>query len=127
MMGIQIIKTESGEDLVVLPRSEYDALIAAYEEALEDAADVAAFDEAMANFDPADVLPAEVSHYITSGDSRVRAFRKWRGMSEDELAEKAGLSTEALLSLEDRSTMLTDTTAAKLRLALQLRDTWLDP
>lgn len=44
----QIIKTESGAELVAPSRADYDALIEKLEEAAEDAADVAAYDAAKA-------------------------------------------------------------------------------
>ncbi|HEY8008669.1 MAG TPA: hypothetical protein VIE66_18190 [Methylocella sp.] len=57
----QIIKTPSGEELVVLSRAEFDALAAA--EAGEDANDAAIYDERMADLAAgrASVLPEQIS------------------------------------------------------------------
>src|SRR5579863_5423303 len=45
----QMIKTPSGEELVVLPRVDYDRLLTLAAEAEEDLADVSAYDAAMAD------------------------------------------------------------------------------
>lgn len=126
-MGIQIIKTPTGEDMVVLPKSEYDALVSVAEEAAEDAADAAAFDEAMHGFSPADILPVAVSAFMLQGDSRVRAFRKWRALSQQQLAVASGLAQGFLSDLETRRRPLTAKVAAKLRGALDLPKNWLQP
>jgi len=44
MGNVQIIRTPSGEELVVLPRADYDALLAAACDADEDADDLALYD-----------------------------------------------------------------------------------
>lgn len=44
MGNVQIIRTPSGEELVVLPRADYEALLAAAAEGDEDADDVALYD-----------------------------------------------------------------------------------
>ena len=41
MASIQIIKTPAGEEMVLLSRADYEALVTLAEEAMEDAADVA--------------------------------------------------------------------------------------
>jgi ribosome-binding protein aMBF1 (putative translation factor) len=111
--------------MVVLPKGEYDELVHLANEALEDAADAAAYDAAMKDFSPEDILPVEVSAFITKGDNRVRAFRKWRGLSQQELSERAGLAQGFLSDLENRKRTLTEDVAAKLRKALDLPDNWL--
>jgi hypothetical protein len=70
-MGIQTITTPAGEEMVVMPRSEYDALLAAAEDAFEDSADAAAFAAALERHQPQDILPAGLSAAILSGKGRV--------------------------------------------------------
>ena len=98
----QRITTPAGEELVLLSRAEYDRLTALAAEADEDAADVAAYDAAMAEIacgrDGA--LPGEVSALLLHGASLVTAIRKWRGMKQTELAKRAGLSQGYLSDLE---------------------------
>jgi DNA-binding XRE family transcriptional regulator len=99
---IQFIKTPEGGELVVLPRAEYDALLAAAREAQEDAADVVAYDSAKADFEGSAVLPAQVSAAFLKGDSLLRAWRKYRGLTQVELAERAGIAQSFLSALEAR-------------------------
>lgn len=58
-MKHQTIKTPEGSEMVVLPKADYDRLVALANEALEDAADVAAFDEALADPEGSKLLSAE--------------------------------------------------------------------
>ncbi len=98
----QTITTPNGEELVVLSRAEYDRLTALAQEGEEDHADLAAYDAASA--DVADgrtaLLPPEVSARLLRGASLVAAIRKWRGMKQTELAQRAGLSQGYLSDLE---------------------------
>ena len=98
----QMITTPMGEELVLLSRAEYNRLAALAAEAEEDAADVAAFDAAMAEVAVglAAPLPAEVSAFLLRGASLVAAIRKWRGMKQTELAERTRLSQGYLSDLE---------------------------
>jgi hypothetical protein len=81
-MGAQFIKTPDGEDLAVLPRSEYEALIQALEDAEEDLADIAAYDAAKADTLGSEPLPVEVSQYVMKGNGLVKSLRLWRKLSQ---------------------------------------------
>jgi DNA-binding Xre family transcriptional regulator len=98
----QMITTPKGEELVLLSRAEYDRLAALAAEAEEDAADVAAYDAAMAEIAVGrdGPLPAEVSTLLFRGASLVAAIRKWRGMKQTELSERTRLSQGYLSDLE---------------------------
>jgi hypothetical protein len=78
----QTIRSPSGEELVVLSRAEFDALTSAAAEALEDADDVAVFDERMAALNSGldAPLPVEVSAAMLRGESLLRALRSWKGV-----------------------------------------------
>ena len=83
MNGPQFIKTASGEELVVLPREEYEALIDRANPEDEDAADVAIYDVRKAELTAGGVvLPPEVSAAILRGESRLKAIRNWRDMTQ---------------------------------------------
>ena len=120
------ITTPMGEELVVLPKAEYDALVAAAE-ADEDAADVAAADAARADLAAGRdaVLPIEVSKLITRGDSLLRALRKWRGQTQVELAEKSGVGQGYISDIEARRRVGADDTLARIAAALDVPATWL--
>jgi DNA-binding XRE family transcriptional regulator len=98
----QIIHTD-GEDLVVIARSDYEALLArAGDAASEDAMTariVEATDAKIAR--GADVaLPTAVWAAIESGEHPIRAIRKYRGLTQIEVAEKAGLRQGYIADIE---------------------------
>ena len=127
MSSIQIIQSPSGDELVVLPRAEYEALVAAAGDADEDAADVAAYDARKAELagDPSPRLASEVSAMLLRGHTRLRALRKWRGVPQFKLAASAGIAQGYLSDLEHgRKTGSTETIAA-LAQALDVPGDWL--
>jgi mRNA interferase RelE/StbE len=88
----QIIRSPAGEELVILSRAEFDALADAAAEALEEADDVAAFDERVAALrSGADApLPGEVTAAMLRGDTLLRALRSWRNLTQQEKSDPAG-------------------------------------
>jgi transcriptional regulator with XRE-family HTH domain len=95
----QIIRTASGEELVVLTRAEYDALILRIEDALEDAADAALADARFAEIEAsgnAALSPAATAVAI----GYMRHVRRLRGMTQSQLAELVGISQGALSDIE---------------------------
>ena len=114
----QIIRTPSGEELVVLPRAEYEALLerAGYES--EDAEDVALYDARKAELAAGDgVLPPEVSAAILRGDSRLKAIRSWRDETQQHLAFKTGIGQGYLSDLENGRRTGTSCSASSGRLS----------
>lgn len=98
----QIIHAPGGDEMVVLTRADYDDLIARAAEADEDDADAALFDERMADLKAGRdvVLPAEVSRLVLKGATLPRALRKWRGLTQVQLADATGLAQSYLSELE---------------------------
>ncbi len=91
-------KTPSGDEMVILPRAEYDQLI----EANEMAQDVAAFDrfkERLASGEE-ELMPAEFANRIIDGENPLRVWRQFRGVSSKDLAEQAGISVAYLSEIE---------------------------
>jgi len=123
----QIIKTPNGEELVVLPRADYEALLAAATDAAEDAGDVAIYDACMAGLQAGktEILPAEVSAFITRGDSLLKALRKWRGMSQINLARRTNLGQGYLSDIESRRRKGTAETLTAIAQALDIDPAWL--
>lgn len=122
----QIIRTPGGEELVVLPRAEYEALLerAGYEG--EDADDVALYDARKAELAAGDgVLPVEVSAAILRGDSRLKAIRNWRGETQLHLASETGIGQGYLSDLESGRRTGTPETIAKIAQALNVPVGWL--
>lgn len=126
-MKPQIITTPGGEELVVLPRAEYEALVAAAEAADEDEADLAIYDARLAELAAGrDArLPVEVSAAILRGDSLLRALRMWRGATQLDLAEKTGLGQEYIGELESGGRKGAPETLALIAKALDVDEQWL--
>jgi len=122
----QIIRTPSGEELVVLPRAEYEALLERADHDAENADDVAIYDARKAELAAAGgVLPPEVSTAILRGDSRLKAIRKWRDETQLRLESKTGIGQGYLSDLESGRRMGTAETIAKLAEALDVPVEWL--
>lgn len=91
-------RTPSGEEMVVLPRAEYDRLL----EATEMAADVAAFDEVQRALAAGEeeFIPFEMVDRMLAGESPIRVWRQYRGLTLDQLAAKTGLAANYLSQIE---------------------------
>ena len=120
------LTTPGGEDLVILPRAEYERMASLAAEAEEDAADIAAYDAAVAEFkaDGGEPMPPEVSALVLKGKSRLAALRKWRGLSQKELADKAGIGQGYLSDLETKRRAGSPETLARLAAALDAPLSW---
>jgi Helix-turn-helix len=126
MSGPQIIRTPGGEELVVLPRAEYEALVARAADEVEDADDVAIYDARKAELAAGgSVLPPEVSAALLRGESRLKAIRNWRGETQLQLSVKTGIGQGYLSDLESRRRTGTPETIAKLAQALDVPVEWL--
>ena len=102
-MKAQFIITPNGEELAILPRADYEALVAAAADVEEDAADAAVYDAckaAVAN-DPKSVLPVEVSALMLRGERLATAIRKWRGLTQQDVAAKLGMAQGTLSDIEN--------------------------
>jgi DNA-binding XRE family transcriptional regulator len=123
----QFIHTEQGGELVVLTRADYDELLSRAEAADEDADDVAIYDARKAALVAgADtLLPAEVGAAMLKGDSLLKALRRWRGLSQVDVAERSGLGQGYLSDLESGRRSGSLETLEKLAAALEVPSLWL--
>ena len=126
--SVQTIKTPQGEELVVLPRHEYEALREALAEAEEELADIAIAQERRLEMasQAEPVLPAEVSASVMQGKGRVAAFRLWRGLSPEDLSKASGIDLSRLADLEARHRELSEQDCKALVAALQIPSYWLE-
>ena len=121
-MGIQTLRTETGDELVVMSRRDYDSLLAQLgDEEAEDRMTQLIAAEARSET----ALPESVSASILAGDSILRALRKWRGMTQVELAQGAGLTQGYVSEIEARAKIATPEALAKLASALSAPAGWL--
>ena len=126
MRSPQIIRTPGGEELVVLPRADYEALVERADHEAEDAEDVAIYDARKAELAAGGgILPPEVSAAILRGDSRLKAIRNWRGETQLHLTFKTGIAQGYLSDLENGRRRGTSDTIAKLAQALNVPAEWL--
>ena len=97
-MNKQIITTSSGERLVVIPEADYVAMREALED-IEDGEDVRAFRQKLAAGNE-DLIPAEYADRILDGESKVRVWREYRGLTAVDLAARVGISPAYLSQIE---------------------------
>ena len=123
-MTVQFFKTPAGEEIAILPRAEYEALIqrAAAAESGEDDLDVAMYDtrKAEVSFH----LPAEVTAIMLRGDSLLKAVRKWRDKTQLYIEFKTGIGQGYLSDLESGRRKGTPETLARLADALEVPHDW---
>ena len=96
-MTVQIIEKGGKPEWAVIPYEEYERLL----EEAEMAQDVRAYDEArQAIMAGEELIPAEVTYAILDGASPVRAWRDHRGLTQQQLAQAAGISVPYLSQIE---------------------------
>lgn len=121
-MTVQTLVTASGEQLVVLSRRDYDALLArSGDEEAEDRMTLIIAAEARAE----STLPPDVSSAVLAGDSLIKALRRWRGKTQAELASAAGINQGFLSEMEARTKQGSHDTLAKLAACLDVPEAWL--
>lgn len=126
MTDVQIIRTAAGEELVVIPKVDYDALVAAAGDFDEDAADIAMYDARKAELTGQDDhLPLELSDLMLRGQSRLKAIRNWRGLAQQDVATKAGVAQGYLSDLENGRKSGSADTLASLGRVLDVPLKWL--
>ena len=121
-MGVQKLLTEAGEELIVLSKRDYDALLAhAGDEDAEDRMTLLLAAEARAE----EPLPERVSAAILGGDSVLKALRSWRGVTQAELAKRAGINQGYLSELENLAKSGSTETLDRLASELDVPRGWL--
>jgi DNA-binding XRE family transcriptional regulator len=96
-MNVQVIEKRGKPEWAVIPYEEY-LLLVANAEMLED---VQAYDEARQKLAAGEELvPSAVTYAILDGVSPVRAWREARGLTQQQLAEAAGISIPYLSQIE---------------------------
>jgi DNA-binding XRE family transcriptional regulator len=102
MTNVQFIKTKHGEELAVLPRSEYERLVALASD--EDVGTARIVRKAQAGIAGGHeiALPKGVVDRLATGENPIRVLREWRGLTQAELAvsESLGITQGYLSDLE---------------------------
>lgn len=97
MNKLQIIRTDSGEELVVLSRRDYDVMRARLgDEEAEDRMTARIVAETRGQI----AFPISVWEEIEDSVSPIGPIRKWRKLTQEQLAEAAGISQGYLSEIE---------------------------
>lgn len=98
MNAITLRPVREDAETVTLHRADFEALL----EALEDAHDLAESREALARLQRGEeeAFPIELVEQILDGMQPVRAFRHYRGLTQQGLAQASGISTSYLCEIE---------------------------
>ena len=95
-MGAQIIEI-AGQKMAMLPIADYERLL----DLAEDRADLLAAERAEARrLAGEEYVPAELVNRILNGESALRVWRQYRGLTLEQLAKSAGLGISYLSDLE---------------------------
>lgn len=116
-MGVQVLTTPSGDQMVVLPKADYDALVAA----VEDAVDMRAADEVLARLarGEEEVFPADfVDRILDRPAERVATVRAYRGAERANLAATTGIADARLAAIEADAAIATPAERSALAAAL---------
>jgi hypothetical protein len=87
MTKIQFIERDGKREYAIVPIEIFERMA----EASEDLDDIALYDAAKAK-DDGIRIPAEVAHPILDGVHPIKAWRKYRNLTIQALADKAGIS-----------------------------------
>src|SRR6202171_6304401 len=100
--NVQFIHTPGGDDLAVLPRNEYDRLVALAAEAKKAvvASRIVRNSTRALKEGREVVLPKAVADRLANGENAVRVIREWRDMIQGELAVGVGISQNYLSEIE---------------------------
>jgi DNA-binding XRE family transcriptional regulator len=96
-MSVQVIEKDGKPEWAVIPYEEYQRLL----EEAEMLQDIRAYDEAKSLVAGGEeLIPSEVTYAILDGENPVRVWREYRGLTQQQVAEKAGISKPYLSQLE---------------------------
>lgn len=97
-MKVQIIENEGRPEWAVIPYAEFQRML----EQLEDLDDVRAFDRAKRELAAAEdeLVPATLVERLANGESPLRVWREHRGLTQQALADAAGVGKSYISQLE---------------------------
>ena len=119
-MNVRFKKTSEGV-MAILPRKDYEALVAKVSEAEEDAGTariVARARKDIAAGEP--LIPKSIVDRLANGQSALRTFRDWRAVTQTDLALKTGLGQGYISDLESGRRKGTAAALKKIAAALDV-------
>ena len=98
MSNVQFILKEGQPEYAVLPYELYTQLV----ENAEMLQDIRDYDDAIARIQSGEeeLIPAHVPYAIIDGENPVKVWREYRGLTQQQLAEAAGISAAYLSQIE---------------------------
>lgn len=116
--NIQLIERGGKPEWAVLPYEEYLQLLE-QAEMLEDIRD---YDAAKAELEKGEdeLIPSEVVYAILDGENPIKVWREYRGLTQQQLADKAGISKPYLSQIETGKRMGTTEILTTLAKALDV-------
>ena len=97
-MNMQIIERNGKPEWAIVPYKEYLQLVE-QAEMLHDIYDFDTVKEALKQGNE-ELIPSQVVYAILDGSNPIRVWREYRGISQQELAERAGISVPYLSQIE---------------------------
>lgn len=117
-MTVQFITTPSGDELAVLPRADFEALLEEFEDRIDnEAADRV---EAALARGEMETYPDVLIGKLSDGANPVRAFREHRGLTIAKLAERSALAPDRLEQIEGGAGEVTGSEYRDLAAALSI-------
>jgi ribosome-binding protein aMBF1 (putative translation factor) len=99
-MNVRFQKTPHGE-VAILPREEYEALVAKAAEADEDGGTARLVARARKDINAgAPLLPKDVVDRLANGDNAIRVLREWRDITQMELSSRTNISQGHISDIE---------------------------
>lgn len=96
-MNVQVIEKNGQVEWAVIPIEEYQKLL----EAREMLADIRAYDAAKEQIEAGEeLIPSAVVYALLDGKNPIRVWREYRGLTQQQLADRAGVSKPYLSQLE---------------------------
>jgi len=119
-MNVRFQKTLRGE-VAILPRKEYEALVAKAAEADEDAGTARLVARAGRDVAAgAPLLSKDVVDRLAKGENPVRVLRQWRDVTQMDLASKASISQSHISDIESGRRTGTPTALRRIADALKV-------
>lgn len=118
MNTVVSFRTPNGEDMIVLSKSDYEALLERAELS-EDIAVVDAYRRKVAAGEE-EAIPEEYADRLIGGENPIRVYRELRGLSAKELADRTGISAAFLSEIENQKKEGGVSTLKKIAQALRV-------
>jgi DNA-binding XRE family transcriptional regulator len=90
--------TENGVELAILPRAEFERMLAR----IEDFSDITAANDVMRRVDANEdeFLPAAFAERLIAGENQLRVWRMYRGLTQQALSDMSGVNRVQIAEIE---------------------------